>query len=147
MRIRILDQELYGNDNVDGKWITSYPGDAGIDLRARKGLSIIPGQVPLGVAVEIPGGYVGRLTARSSTSYNNGYQIISGTIDSSYRGELIAICYPLNGSDASIKIGDRIAQLVILPIASPDQWQVIGNDEGLSNTSRGEAGLGSTGVQ
>ncbi len=93
-----------------------------------------------GIAVEIPAGYCGLLVERSSchkVSVSQANKV--GIIDSDYRGELMAPFY--NTSGEALLEGSRIAQLVIVPIFSPDpEW----SDE-LSDSERGEGGFGSTG--
>ena len=132
-------------------------GSAGADLFAlicggRKSLLIQPKKtikLQTGIAVEIPQGYGGFLFPRSSLAANHGVSLANcvGVIDSDYRGEIIV---PLiNHSDSAVKItnGDRIAQLVIMPIATAE---FIDCDESatcsdLSDTARGDGGFGSTG--
>ena len=118
-------------------------GDAGWDLSCHHANSIISGAMVYmtGVAVEIPAGFFGLLRPRSSIC--NGPHIFnsSGVIDSGFRGE---IGVPMNCLRAGkpYKSGDRIAQLIILPL--PDVSFVQVNE--LSESVRGEGGFGSTGA-
>lgn len=96
-----------------------------------------------GIAVEIPEGYVGLLFPRSSIRKKNMAQCNAvGIIDSDYRGEIIASFKPTLGEKQPYyQIGDRIAQLVIIPYPKVEYVEV----ENLSETVRGEGGHGSTG--
>lgn len=119
-------------------------GDAGFDLSV---LSVEPikGEnaviIHSGICVEIPYGYQGELRARSSVHKTN--TILSngvGTIDAGYRGEVKGVFY-LNGNMEPFKVGDRFAQLVIMPAPAVRYVEV----EKLSASERGENGYGSTG--
>ena len=94
-----------------------------------------------GIAMQIPPGYAGFLFPRSSV-YKTGMSLTNcvGVIDSDYRGEIKAKFY-LGGAGARYGIGDRIVQLVIMPVEKV-AWDVV--DE-LDETERGEGGFGSTG--
>ena len=95
--------------------------------------------IPSGVAVEIPEGYVGLLITRSSTALS-GIDVSTTVIDADYRGQLFITARAKNRS-AEVKHGQRIAQLVILPLpAFEPEWA----DE-LAETVRGSGGYGSTG--
>lgn len=127
----------------------AQPGDAGADLRSRVDLTLQPGEralVPTGVAIALPEGFVGLVHPRSGLAAKHGITIVNapGTVDSGYRGELM-VC--LLNTDRSqpfvIQRGDRIAQLVIQKFEAAT-FNVV---ESLSETERGTAGFGSTGVQ
>jgi dUTP pyrophosphatase len=123
------------------------PGDAGADLVATSvDLSTREGQIVYGtgIAVEIPEGMVGLVFPRSSVRdkdlvLSNGV----GVIDSGYRGEIMATFNLKNpwSPDDVYKVGDRIAQLVIMPVPLVQYTEV----EELSETQRGTDGHGSTG--
>lgn len=120
------------------------PGSAGFDLTATScGIGQVPGTLvyTTGIAVEIPPGYVGLLFPRSSV-YKTGMNLTNcvGVIDSDYRGEITAI-FSHSWSDNPYNTGDRICQLVIVPIPAVEYVEV---DE-LSETERGAGGYGSTG--
>ncbi len=122
-------------------------GDAGMDLVATEILKDTPEQITygIGIALEIPEGFVGLVFPRSSIR-KTGLQLSNsvGVIDSGYRGELQATFNKINQNSASendYKVGDRIAQIMIIPYP-PIQFVEV--DE-LSNTERGEGGFGSTG--
>ena len=100
--------------------------------------------MPTGIAVELPGAeYVALVFARSGLGIRKGITLSNGVgvIDSDYRGEISVGLVNLSGEDYLVRDGDRIAQLVILPVASARFVQA----ENLSETQRGEGGLGSTG--
>lgn len=94
-----------------------------------------------GLAVEIPTGYAGFIFARSSVSKHEGVSLANavGVIDSDFRGE-IKVRFRTDGR-APYKVGDRMAQLVIMPVAEMALEEVIS----LSNTDRGDGSFGSTG--
>ena len=125
-------------------------GSAGADLFAciERDIVIESGQrvlIPTGIAVEIPeNGYGGFVFARSSVASRYGVSLSNcvGVIDSDYRGE-VKIPIINHGQDAyTVKNGDRIAQLVIMPVDVPEFVEV----QELSDTQRGEGGFGSTGI-
>ncbi len=124
-----------------------HPGDAGLDLRATLGVTLAPGQrhvVPTGLAVALPPHHVGFVVPRSGLAAREGLGLVNapGTIDAGYRGEIKVIVInhdPVN--DIVVSRGDRIAQLIVMPVSSV-QCIVV---EALPETSRGAGGLGSTG--
>lgn len=99
------------------------------------------GLIKTGIAVKIPNGYYGRIAPRSGMSWKNHTDIGAGVIDADYRGELGIVLFNHSKQDLLIHKHDRVAQLIIEKIATPDIIQV---DE-LDNTNRGENGYGSTG--
>ena len=120
-------------------------GDAGLDLVATNIKENTTFQITygLGIALEIPDGFVGLVFPRSSI--RNTELTLSnsvGVIDSGYRGELQATFNKLNGLDSiSYNVGDRVCQILIIPYPQIEFVEV----EDLSNTERGEGGFGSTG--
>ncbi|HEX2052438.1 MAG TPA: dUTP diphosphatase [Actinomycetota bacterium] len=123
------------------------PGDAGVDLRATQPASLAPGErslIPTGVAVAIPEGYAGFVQPRSGMAINKGLGLLNspGLIDSGYRGEIKVIAINLDSEPLEIARGDRIAQLVILPVPPVEYEEV---DE-LPASERGARGFGSTGT-
>ena len=99
-------------------------------------------KIPLGIAVEIPKGHMGLLVPRSSMSKTPLRCANSvGIIDADYRGELSIVYENVSCKDYEIARGDRIAQLIIIPIAIVDVEEV----NSLSETERGIGGYGSTG--
>jgi len=125
-------------------------GSAGFDLRAAvaESLTLLPGGrslVPTGLAVAIPAGYEGQVRMRSGLALQSGLTLLNapGTIDSDYRGEVRLILANLGSEPVTITRGDRVAQLVIAPVARAALRRV---DE-LPATSRHSGGFGSTGKQ
>ncbi len=124
-------------------------GSAGLDLRAalRAELVIAPGEralVPTGLVLEIPPGYEGQVRPRSGLALRSGLTVPNapGTIDSDYRGELQVILFNLGAEPFVVRRGDRVAQLVVAPVASVE-WE---ESETLAESARGEGGFGSTGT-
>jgi dUTP pyrophosphatase len=133
-------------------------GDAGMDVIATSIISDTPTQITygLGIALEIPNGFVGLVFPRSSIR-KTGLQLSNsvGVIDSGYRGELQATFNKLFGGEGMYdemkvnqmqpndyyKIGDRVAQIMIIPFPPIEFEQVTQ----LSETERGDGGFGSTG--
>ena len=124
----------------------AHPTDAGLDLAACETTHIAPGVVtlvPTGVAVAIPEGHVGILAARSSLAVKKAMTLANGVgiIDSDYRGEIKIPIIPLDGCHNLIQAGQKIAQLIIMPIATPTV-EVVSE---LPESARGLGGFGSTG--
>jgi dUTP pyrophosphatase len=99
--------------------------------------------VPTGLRVAIPAGYEGQVRPRSGLALRHGVTLPNapGTIDSDYRGEVQVILHNGGHEPVVIRRGDRIAQLVIAPVAQPE-WEEV---ESLDATERGEGGFGHTG--
>lgn len=135
----------------EGLELPSYAseGAAGCDLRAAvaESLVLLPGArlaVPTGVCLAIPEGFEGQIRARSGLALKNGIACLNapGTVDSDYRGEVKVILANLGNEAFEIRRGDRIAQLVLSPVAKAAFEAV----DALSNSARGSGGFGSTGV-
>ena len=139
VKFKVLDSNVY---------LPKYQstGAVGLDLQSREYAQIAPGEnqlVSTGLAVEIPEGYEGQVRPRSGLAAKKGITVLNapGTIDPDYRGE-IKVCLINHGCNLFvIRKGDRIAQLVICPVANPEIVQV----DDLSDTERGSNGFGSTG--
>lgn len=124
------------------------PGSAGMDLRASEDALLQPGEVRAvgtGIRIAVPEGYEAQVRPRSGLALKHGISIPNapGTIDSDYRGEVRVILINLGNEPFSIHRGDRIAQLVVAPVARAD-WECVRE---LPETVRGEGGFGSTGVR
>jgi dUTP pyrophosphatase len=124
------------------------PGDAGLDLASAIDLEVSPGGralVPTGIAVAIPVGYAGLVLPRSGLASRAGLTMANspGLIDSGYRGEVTCAVVNLDrAKPVRIERGDRIAQLVIVPIpVVRPEWA-----GELPPSERGPGGFGSTGV-
>lgn len=121
--------------------------DAGLDLLAAEPVTLVPGgraAVPTGIAVAIPDGYAGFVHARSGRAISEGLALVNapGLIDAGYRGEIKVIVVNLDPAEPiKIERGDKIAQLVIQPVAKAELIEV----DLLEGSERGEGGFGSTG--
>ncbi len=109
----------------------ALPGDAGVDLVARTGMLVAPGGgralVPTGVRVAIPEGYAGLVLPRSGLALRHGLTLANspGLIDSGYRDEVCAVVINTDPDKAyEIRRGDRVAQLVVTPVAQVE-WEVV----------------------
>ena len=129
--------------------VRSSPSAAGSDLYALLDapLTVEAGTtefVRTGLAIEIPEGYAGFVFARSGLASKRGLAPANkvGVIDSDYRGELTVALHNHTGAPVTIEPFERIAQLVIMPVASA----VFEETDELSNTERGSGGFGSTGT-
>jgi len=124
---------------------------AGMDLRAAvpedEPLTLRPGDrhaVPTGLAMAIPPGFEGQVRPRSGLALKRGVTCLNspGTVDADYRGEVHVILVNLGAEDFVIRRGERIAQLLISPVAQA-AWREV---ESLDETARGAGGFGSTGA-
>jgi dUTP pyrophosphatase len=126
------------------------PGAAGLDLAAavQGDVVIEPGAralVPTGFALAIPAGFEGQVRGRSGLALRHGLLLPNapGTIDSDYRGELQVILHNAGREPFVVRRGERIAQLVIAPVARV-AWR---EAEALDETARGAGGFGHTGAR
>ncbi|OGY49023.1 MAG: hypothetical protein A2663_03715 [Candidatus Buchananbacteria bacterium RIFCSPHIGHO2_01_FULL_46_12] len=121
----------------------AHPGDAGLDLFALKDEEILPGErkrIDFGLALEFPDGFVALTRDRGSLA-KNGIHNLGGVFDAGYRGEYNCTLVNLSQETCRIKKGDKVAQLVIFPIASAE----LEIAEELNETSRKDGRFGSTG--
>ncbi len=121
-------------------------GSAGMDLRANEEAALQPGErilVGTGLRMAIPAGFEGQVRPRSGLALRQGLGCVNspGTIDSDFRGEVKVLLINWGSEIVQIARGDRIAQLVIAPVARAE-WEQVGD---LDETMRGEGGFGSTG--
>jgi dUTP pyrophosphatase len=133
-----------------GGFLPEYktPGAAGADLRAalEAPLALGPGEraaVPTGLRLEIPQGWEAQVRPRSGLALSKGITCLNspGTIDSDYRGEVKVILVNLGSEKVEIAPGERIAQLVLAPVARAAFLPVAS----IGETERGAGGFGSTG--
>ena len=120
-------------------------GSAGYDLSSAIDAVIPPNgrlAVSTGIAIGLPEGTYGRVAPRSGLAYKFGIDVFAGVIDQDYRGEVKAILYNSGDQPFVIKTGDRICQLILEVIKTPDVAVVLEIDD----TTRGAGGFGSTGV-
>jgi dUTP pyrophosphatase len=121
---------------------------AGMDLLAdlTEPLRLAPGAralVPTGLAVEIPPGYEGQVRPRSGLALRHGLTLLNapGTIDADYRGEIGVLLVNLGQEAIEIQHGERIAQLIIAPVARAEWVEV----DALAGSGRADGGFGHTG--
>ena len=142
-----LTESAQGEDS----FLPSYgsAGAAGADLRAAVSdiLELAPGDrvlIPTGIALAVPAGFEAQVRSRSGLALRHGLYLPNapGTIDSDYRGEVGVILQ--NGGRETVRIerGQRIAQMVIAPVAQAQFERV----QDLNETVRGSGGFGSTGT-
>lgn len=132
--------------DVSCRPVTARIGDAGLDMIVSDQVAIPPNSfvdVPLGINIELPEGMWAMLTGRSSTIRKRGLLVTQGIIDNGYRGPMFAGVWNLTDEHVVLLKGERIAQLIILPLAQLDAVEHVAE---LSETSRGLNGFGSTGV-
>ena len=121
----------------------AHVDDAGLDLYALEDVTLPAGEggvLRTGVAVAVPPGHVGMVCDRSSMA-RRGLKTAGGIIDSGYRGEVGVVVWNLSRQAQPVKKGERIAQMLIVPIATPAPI----DSADLGATARGSGGFGSTG--
>lgn len=127
--------------------VYAHPGDAGADLAAADAVVLAPGEratVGTGVSIALPDGYVAFVVPRSGLAAKHGITIVNspGTVDAGYRGEIRVTLLNTDARESyAISPGDRIAQLVVMPVSRARFIPV----ERLPGSDRGEGGFGSTG--
>ena len=127
--------------------VRAHPGDAGLDLCAVGALELPPGgraAVRTGLAVAIAPGWAGLVVPRSGLARRHGVTVANapGLIDAGYRGELQVLLVNLSGEPHRVESGDRVAQLVLVPVGGCAAGWV---DELPDSDGRGAGGFGSTG--
>jgi len=127
----------------------AHPGDAGADLVSAEALRLAPGQralVGTGVRIALPDGYAAFVVPRSGLAAKHGITIVNapGTVDAGYRGEIKVALLNTDATEPyDIAVGDRIAQLIVMPVPRVRFLPV----QELPDSVRGEGGFGSTGYQ
>jgi len=121
---------------------------AGMDLRCAEDFTLYPNErrlIPTGLRVAIPPGFEGQVRPRSGLALKHGISMVNtpGTIDADYRGEVAVVLINHGADVVTFNAGDRIAQLVVCPVARAELIVV----DRLEETERGEGGFGSTGKQ
>ncbi len=126
----------------------TYMSDAaaGADLCAARALRLAPGErslVPTGFAIELPSGFEAQVRPRSGLALRSGITCLNspGTIDADYRGEICVLLINHGQESVEIARGERIAQLVVAPVARAT-FEIV---DDLGESARGEGGFGSTG--
>jgi len=128
-------------------------GSAGLDLYAVENIEVPPtvcdqnghtdvgrALIPIGIKLELPYGTVGRIASRSGLSVKSNLEVGAGWIDSDYRGEINVELKNFGSKPYNVRVGDRVAQLVILPIVNV-KTEVVSS---LKKTERNSSGFGST---
>ncbi len=128
-------------------------GSAGLDLYAVESVEVPPtycdpggranvgrALIPVGIKLELPPGTVGRIASRSGLSVNSNIEVGAGWVDNDYRGELKVELKNFGSKPYRVNLGDRIAQLVILPLVDVEVESVAS----LKETERNSSGFGST---
>jgi dUTP pyrophosphatase len=122
----------------------AHPGDAGMDLFAAEAMTLAPGErvgIRSGLAFELPEGYVGLIWDKSGLSFKHGLHTYSGVLDAGYRGELVIGMRNLSEEPYTFEVGDKVAQMLIQPVARP----TIEEADTLTESVRGTGGFGSAG--
>ncbi|WP_024325888.1 dUTP diphosphatase [Thioalkalivibrio sp. AKL19] len=141
---------------LDPRMGTDFPlpapatdGSAGVDLRAmiESPLTLEPGTaelIPTGLSIHIEDpGYAGMILPRSGLGHKHGLVLgnLVGLIDADYQGPLMVSCWNRGASAYTLEVGERLAQLVIVPVVQP-KFRVV---EDFAETTRGAGGFGSSG--
>lgn len=124
-----------------------HPGDSGADLVAVADYTLQPMQwfaVPTGISAEVPMGFELQIRPKSGLALKHGVTVLNtpGTVDAGYRGEIKVILINLGSEPFHISRGQKIAQLVVAPIA----WAQFEEVDELTESQRGSSGFGSTGI-
>lgn len=121
-----------------------HKDDAGLDLHTPKDFGILPGEsatIDTGVHIDIQPGLVGMLKSKSGLNVKHGITS-EGVIDAGYSGSIVAKLYNHGNATVAFKKGDKITQLVIMPVYIPDEMVLVDKFE---ESERGANGFGSTG--
>ena len=124
--------------------IRGHKDDAGLDLRTPIAFDVMPGAsaiIDTGVHIEIMPGLVGMLKSKSGLNVKSGI-VSEGVIDAGYTGSIVAKLYNHGTEPVKFNAGDKITQLVIMPVYIPEWLELVDKFE---DTERGNGGFGSTG--
>ncbi len=134
----------------------AHEGDAAMDLFSTEDYIVPAGKrqlVSTGIAMELPEGYFASIRGKSGLAYKKGICILGGVIEYTYRGEYGVIVLNTGEENFEIKAGDKIAQVIIAPVATAEV-DVVGAPDGhgttvpeLGETTRGDGAWGSTGAR
>jgi len=149
-KVKISVRYVNTSDNSDLSY--KYIDDSGMDLRANltNSLVINPGErilIPTGIHFELPESMEIQVRPRSGLAIKNGITVLNtpGTVDRGYNGEIKVILINLSNEKFTVNHGDRVAQAVISPVIS-GRWSKIIKVDSLNDSSRGDGGFGSTGI-
>jgi dUTP pyrophosphatase len=123
--------------------------DAGWDLCAVDETMLLSHdrtRVKTGVILDIPNGYYGQIFDRSGNSIDLGIKVMAGVVDSSFKGEIEVILHNTTDNEIILEYGQKIAQIVFLPVPEFEMKQIWSKSE-LSNSTRGETGFGASGTK
>lgn len=137
---------LVNNDDQDKQLYKKHKFDAGLDIRSNEKIIVRANSkqiIKTNLFCAIPDYHVGLIWSRSGLSAKHGIEVGAGCIDSSYRGEIKVLLYNHSDVDFTINDGDRIAQMLTIPININSYKKV----DSLDDTERGEGGFNSTGVK
>ena len=140
----LLIKKLYSDAKLPEK---AYDNDAGFDLfYLTKAISanLEPNErrlISTGIACKLPKGYCGILKDRSGNATKKGLHVLAGIIDEAYTGQIKVCIVNLSDKKVTINAGDKIAQMLIVPVPKA----VIKEVDELEETDRGDSGFGSTG--
>lgn len=130
---------------ISGRLSKKNVFDAGLDVYSQESVNIPAGEsrlISTGLSVEVPKGYAGLLWSRSGLSVKHKIEVGAGCIDYGYQGEVKVHLYNHGNASYYVEVGDKIAQLLTIPILTTNYTQVSAFSE---ETDRGEGGFGSTG--
>lgn len=139
----MIDKIKVKLDNFAFMPVRAHADDAGLDIRCPYDIKVPPHDnvaIETGVHIAIPKGYVGMLKSKSGLNVNHGITS-EGVIDSGYTGSIVCKLYNNSDSPYKFKAGDKITQLVIIPIITPE-IEIVSE---LEDTERGSGGFGSSG--
>ncbi len=147
LQVKILDSRL-GNEIPMPHYATD--GSAGLDMRAclKQPLTLKPGDtvlIPTGMAIHLDDpGLAAVLLPRSGLGHKHGIVLgnLVGLIDSDYQGEVMVSCWNRGSEDFTIEVGERIAQMVIVPVVQVG-FEIVSE---FTDSERGAGGFGSTGT-
>lgn len=144
----MLDVKVFNNSpNELPKYET--PGAAGLDLKSAVDYILKPGEykmIPTNIHIKLPDGYEVQVRPRSGLAAKYGISVVNspGTVDADYTGQIGVILINHGTNPFEIKIGDRIAQMVVNKVEQLN-WVPVDSIEALGETERGQGGFGSTG--
>lgn len=136
---RVLKNEFSGENLTK-----SNPLDAGLDIKSAEDITIWPRSrclIDTGLFLEIPKGCVGLIWSRSGLAAKKGIEAGAGCIDATYRGQVKVLLHNHSDEKYCIKRGERIAQLLTIPVVLANYVE----SEALGETERGTGGFGSSG--
>lgn len=140
----MIEQIRVKRTREDAKLPTrAHADDAGLDIYGLEDCLIKPGEGKLlrtGIAISLPRGFFALVADRSSQA-KRGLKTAGGVIDSGYRGEIHVVLWNISQAEIEVRAGDKVAQLLILPVTTPAIQEVSELDE----TDRGSKGFGSSG--